>query len=66
MHLNPGEINVQSTDTNLRANGRVSSLLQFMYSPTGERIAVEQVHLGAPGDIFISGEEGSKGKRHGW
>jgi hypothetical protein len=45
IHLNPGEINVHGTDIDLRANGRVSALSQYIYSPTGERIGVEQVHL---------------------
>jgi hypothetical protein len=56
--LRKGNLLPSSTDIDLRANGRVSTLSQYIYSPTGERIGVEQVHLEAPGDISIAGNGG--------
>jgi hypothetical protein len=58
IRINPGEIDVKATDISLRAQGQVSILSQFIYSPSGERIAVEQAKMEVAGQMEISGDGG--------
>ncbi|MDR1432946.1 MAG: hypothetical protein LBI61_01215 [Puniceicoccales bacterium] len=58
IRIDPGEINVNTRDIDLMANGKISALSQFVYSPSGERIAVDTAKIGVPGDATMCGDRG--------